>query len=141
MRIVVDTNVMIAAVLWQGPPHQILELAESGAVTLCVTPPMLEELQEVLHRRKFQKHLQRRAISVEEIVAELLPLVELYEPTAAPNTVPTDPDDEIFIECALSANAIFLVSGDAHLLRLKKHRRIRIVTPVEFLRAFESEKP
>ncbi len=141
MRIVVDTNVMIAAILWQGPPHRILELAEKGQVSLCATPSVLEELQEVLERSKFRKQLQNRATSIEEIMSGLLPLVELYEPTAVPNAVPTDPDDEIFIECALSADAPFLISGDNHLLRLRKYRRIRIVTPTEFLRTFEIEEP
>ena len=69
-----------------------------------------------------------------------LPLVELYEPTPAPNTVPADPDDEIFIECALSASATLLVSGDSHLLRLKRHGRISIVSPVEFLHQIQTEK-
>jgi putative PIN family toxin of toxin-antitoxin system len=140
VRIVVDTNVMIAAVLWQGPPHRILQLAERGTVTLCVTLTMLEELENVLRRDKFRKHLQRRAATTEEIIASLLPLVELYEPTPAPNTVPADPDDEIFIECALSASATLLVSGDSHLLRLKKHGRIRIVSPFEFLHLVQPEK-
>lgn len=141
MRIVVDTNVMIAAILWQGPPHRILELAERGQVSLCAIPSMLEELQEVLERSKFRKQLQNRATSIEEIMSDLLPLVELYEPTAAPKAVPADPDDEIFIECALSADAPFLISGDDHLLRLRKYGRIRIVTPTEFLRTFETEEP
>ncbi len=140
MRIVVDTNVMIAAVLWQGPPHRIVQLAESGTVALCVTAPMLEELEEVLRRDKFRKHLQRLATTAEEIMASLLPLVQLYEPTAAPSTVPTDPDDEIFIECALSANAAFLVSGDSHLLRLKRYGKTKVVSPVEFLHQVDPEK-
>ncbi|MBI3537334.1 MAG: putative toxin-antitoxin system toxin component, PIN family [Chloroflexi bacterium] len=81
MRIVVDTNVIISAVFWMGPPHHIIELAEEKRITLCVTEAMLAELQDVLRRRKFQRALQLRRTSVEEIMSALLPLVELYPPT------------------------------------------------------------
>lgn len=134
MRIVVDTNVMISAVLWLGTPHRIVELAEKKQVVLCMTQPMLDELREVLQRRKFQRYLETRHTSVEEIVSALLPLVELYAPTAVADIALADPDDEIFLGCAISADASFLVSGDDHLLRLKQCGKIKIVTPSDFLR-------
>jgi len=138
VRIVVDTNVLVSAALWPGPPHRILELAEAGEITLCVTESMIEELKGVLQRRKFRSRLRALRTSVEEIMAGLLPLVELYLPTNAPGSVPPDPDDEIFIACALSAGAAFIISGDDHLLRLKQYDAIRIVRPAEFLRLIQA---
>ena len=133
VRIVADTNVIISALLWDGTPHEILILAEANQVTLCFTQPMLDELSEVLERPKFKKRLQQRRTSVEEIIAGLVPLVELYAPIMASGSVPVDPDDEIFIACALSADVGFLVSGDDHLLNMKQYGKIQILTPAEFL--------
>ena len=137
MRVVVDTNVLIAGVLWNGTPHRIIELAEEGRITLCASPAMLAEFERVLQRRKFQSRLRLRRTSVEGIMTLLVPLVELYLPSTAQGSVPRDPTDEMFIACALSADAQFLISGDDDLLNLKTYGHIRIVNPVEFLREIE----
>ena len=57
MRIVVDTSTLISAVLWNGLPHRLIELAEAGEVTLCATADTLQEFQGVLSRSKFAKNL------------------------------------------------------------------------------------
>src|SRR3972149_1970365 len=133
VRVVADTNVLVSGALWPGPSHRIIELAEAGEVILCVTETMIEELKGVLQRRKFQARLRALRTSPEEILSSLLPLAELYEPIDASGTVPPDPDDEMFIACAVSAGAAVIISGDDHLLRLKQHGTIRIVRPTEFL--------
>ncbi len=91
MRVVVDTNVLISALLWLGTPHRIIELAEQKRVTLCITQPMLEELKEVLQRRKFARALKARNTSIEEIMSALLPLVELYPPSSNNRIYPQRP--------------------------------------------------
>ena len=65
MRVVVDTNVIISGVLWLGAPHRIIELAEQKQITLCMTQPMLDELRDVLERRKFRRF---RVNSIDRIV-------------------------------------------------------------------------
>jgi len=137
VRVVADTNVLISGALWPGPSHRIIELAEAGEITLCVTEPVVDELNGVLQRRKFQARLRTLSTSPEEILAGLLLLVELYQPIDASGSVPFDRDDEMFIACAVSAGAAFIISGDNHLLRLKQYGAIRIVKPAEFLRLIE----
>jgi putative PIN family toxin of toxin-antitoxin system len=137
MRVVVDTNVLIAGVLWQSTPHRIIELAEEGHITLCASPAMLAEFERVLKRRKFQSRLRLRRTSLEEIMSLIMPLLELYAPSMAEGSVPLDPTDEMFIACALSANAEPLISGDDHLLGLRTYGHIRIVSPAEFTREIE----
>ncbi len=136
MRVVLDTNVIISALLWSGAPNQILQLAEAGQLTICLNQSILDELIGVLRRRKFQRRLQAVGKSVDEMLSALLPLVQVYAPATAPGAVPEDPDDEMFIACALSAGATFVISGDEHLLALQKYEQIRIVTPTQFLRRF-----
>ena len=138
MRVVVDTNVLISGILWLGIPHRIIELAEEKRITLCMTQPMLDELGEVLQRRKFARYLHTRRTSVEEILSALIPLVELYSTTEIIIDHIADPDDTMFLVCAFTANAEFLISGDDHLLRLKQSGKVKIVNPADFVRWMEA---
>jgi len=133
MRVVLNTSVWVSALLWGGAPHRLLELAEAESITLCATAETLVELREVLNRTKFAAKLDERRTTVEEIMVGVIRLVELYPAAPAQGTVPADPDDEIFIACALSAGAAYIISGDQHLLDLKQYGTIKVVTPREFL--------
>ena len=104
MRVVVDTNVLISGILWLGIPHRIIELAEEKRITLCMTQPMLDELGEVLQRRKFARYLHTRRTSVEEILSALIPLVELYSTTEIIIDHIADPDDTMFLVCTAIAS-------------------------------------
>jgi putative PIN family toxin of toxin-antitoxin system len=133
MRIVVDTSTLISAVLWNGLPHRLIELAEAGEVTLCATADTLQECQGVLSRSKFDGKIRERATTVDEIMQYLLRLVALYPSFALSGMVAADPDDDKFLACALVAQAEYLISSDAHLLGLKSHAGISIITAREFL--------
>lgn len=98
---------------------------------------MLDELREVLSRQKFKSHLEMRRTSTEEILSALIPLIELYAPTKLTNLRLSDPDDEMFVACAVSANADYIVSGDDHLLRMKQYGKIKILNPSSFVHAVE----
>ncbi|MCX7838406.1 MAG: putative toxin-antitoxin system toxin component, PIN family [Anaerolineae bacterium] len=136
MRVVVDTNVLISAILWLGLPHRIIELAEQRQIVLCMTPPMLDELRYVLARPKFSPYLKARRTNVEEIIAALVSLIELY-PTPRNIKIKielTDPDDEMFLACAIVAGANYIISGDNHLLRLKRYGSIEMLSVAQFLK-------
>jgi putative PIN family toxin of toxin-antitoxin system len=133
MRVVLNTSVLVSALLWEGVPHRLLELAEAEAITLCATAETLTELREVLSRPKFAAKLAERQTTVEETIVGVIRLVELYTVAPVRGTVSADPDDEVFIACALSADAAYIVSGDQHLLDLRQYGTIEIVTPRELL--------
>ena len=133
MRIVIDTSTLISAVLWNGLPHRLIELAEAGHVTLCATAETLQEFQEVLARPKFASKIRERATTVDEIVQSVLRLVALYPAVAVAGLVKADADDDKFLACALVAQAEYLISSDAHLLDLGSYAGIDIVTAREFL--------
>ena len=89
---------------------------------------MLNELAGVL-RQKFKQ--------TEEYIESQLALVANYsqitEPKIKANVVPEDPKDNMIIECALNADADYIITGDKHLLKLKEYKGIKILTPKEFL--------
>lgn len=143
-KIVLDTNVFISAVLWTGVPHQLLELLEQNYLVCYTTIEILQELSEVLARQQFRKRIEELATSPQELMLGILGLVRVIRKSGAynlrPNELPEDEDDIMFLECALAAGADYIVSGDPHLLQLKRIRDIHILSPAQFLELFKAEQ-
>lgn len=138
MNIVIDTNIWISGLLWRGPSRQLLKLAESGVVTICVTYAMLLELEEVLSYERLQPRLEKLGLTPSYLAAFALQLSRPYDVNRVwPPIVPEDPDDDIFLLTALKANATYIVSADRHLRKLKTYEGIPIVQVDEFLEQFE----
>jgi len=137
VRVVPDTNVFVSALLWTGNPHRLLVLAEAGDLTLVTTPAIMEELGEVLGRRKFRLRIATLQTSVAELMEALLSVVEVIPDLAIEPVIKRDPDDDKILACAVAAQAEWLVSGDDHLLSLKRYKGIPIVTPSRFSRIWE----
>lgn len=131
LRIVLDTNVLISAILFGGPPRQVLERVIAGDLDCSLSLAILDELRDVLQRPKFGFSAQ---IAV-TVVEELCGVCEIVSPSRKVRVIKADPDDNRVIECALEAKADFIVSGDAHLLGLGSYADIRIVSPSDFLRS------
>ena len=136
-RVVLDTNVYISALLWTGIPHRLLRLAEVGDVTLVTTPAIMEELREVLGRPKFRLRIRTLQSSVTELMEAILSIVKVVQDLPIEPVVKRDPDDDKILACAAVAQADWIVSGDDHLLSLKRYKGIPIVTPKQFSRVWE----
>jgi uncharacterized protein len=133
VRAVIDTNVLIAALLWRGPPHALLEQVRAGTVSLVSSPALLAELADVLGRTKFDAILMRTNTSRERSLAEVRQLVEVIEPPPLPKPVCRDPDDDQVLALAIAAKVELIVSGDNDLLSLSSFEGIPIVAPAEAL--------
>jgi len=133
MRIVLDTNVLISALLWHGVPNDLLILIEKRTFTLCVMPILLEELRDVLSRPKFSSRIKERKTSCEELLAGIIDLTELHPDRRIDPVVKDDPDDDKILSCAKISGAKYIISGDPHLLKLKTWAGISILTPRQFL--------
>ena len=131
MRIVLDTNVVISALIWGGTPYRLIEAAVDGGLELYTSPALLAELHAVLARKHLASRLQRLGSSVDEAVALYAALAISVSPPEVPPVVPGDSDDDHVIAAAVSTGADLLVSGDGHLLAVEQHFSIRIVTPAE----------
>ena len=128
-RVVLDTNVIISAVLFGGMPHKVLELAIRGEMELFLSIPILDEVRDVLMRPKF-------GLSAEQatrIIDELYAISEVINPAISIKVVNDDPDDNMVLECALEAHAEYIVTGDLHLLELGNYEGIKINTPSAFI--------
>lgn len=133
LRLVLDTNVWISALLWSGPPNDILCLGEFKSIVLVASPSIVEEARDVLARPKFAPRIAALDTSVGELIESLLTVAEVIgEPIAEP-VIAADPDDDRVLACVVAGKARWIVSGDAHLLALKRHERIAILAPTEVL--------
>jgi putative PIN family toxin of toxin-antitoxin system len=128
VRVVLDTNTVVSALLWGGIPEQLLAAATEGRIELYTSESLFMELAEVLARPKFAQRIQKAGRTVRHLLEQYRGLAEFIEPaTITPGAV-ADPDDDHVLACALGARADLIVSGDAHLLNLKAFQGIAIVT-------------
>lgn len=128
-RVVLDTNVLVSALVFGGTPRKVLRLAVSGAMKLIISEILLEELKGVLEGPKF-----RYLPNVTQLILnELLLIAEIVVPSLKIDHITSDPDDNRILECAVEGDADMIVSGDSDLLDLKEFRGIPILTPAEFL--------
>ena len=138
MRAVIDTNVLIAGLLWRGPPHALLEHLRGALVSMVSSPALLTELGDVIGRAKFDAILVQSNTSREHLLAEVGRLAELIEPPPLAQPVCRDPDDDRVLALAVAAKADLIVSGDADLLSLGNFEGIDIVAPAEALQRVDA---
>jgi uncharacterized protein len=129
MTIVIDTNVIISALLFGGNPQRVLEMVLTQTVRMAVSRKMLDEVAGVLQGRKF-RHPLEAALS---IVRELESISDLVVPLRRIEAISADPYDNMVLECAATADADYIVTGDTHLFKLKEFEAVWILTPAQFL--------
>jgi len=133
-KVVLDTNVIISAI--HNPdnkPALVLSIALSekpDLVTLYISKEVLAEYKEVLSRNKF-KYFNKA--HVKSLLVQIRKFGKMVEPSVPVNAIRTDPADNRILECALTAEADFVVTGNTKHFSFKKFRNIRIVSPQEFL--------
>lgn len=133
-KVVLDTNALISGLLWEGNEATIIEKAEKKEIQPFISPKILKELEGVLKREKFTKRLKDKENTVEKAVAKIALIATLIEPNINISEIKEDPDDNRVLECAVSADVDFIISGDNHLLSLKRYSGIAIITASEFIK-------
>jgi putative PIN family toxin of toxin-antitoxin system len=134
VRLVLDTNAAISALLWSGTPGKLIEAAQSKTISLVSSAPLLAELRGVLARSKFARQLEARGLTAVEVADGYGALVSVVVPAVIAPTVVKDVADDMVIATALAAGVDLIVSGDAHILDLKSFQGIEIVDPAEAAR-------
>lgn len=133
LRLVLDTNIVVTGLLWNGPPRRLIEWAIEGeAVELFSSPVLLDELAHTLGYSKFAVRIESFGTSLEALVVQYTALVALVMPASVPRVVANDADDDHVIAAAVAGRAELIVTGDRkHLLPIGSHQGIAIVTARE----------
>ncbi|MBN2565644.1 MAG: putative toxin-antitoxin system toxin component, PIN family [Candidatus Eisenbacteria bacterium] len=129
MRVVLDTNVLLSALLFGGMPRQLFHECIRGEPRLLTSDALMTELTAVLNRPRF--HLAGDAVRA--IVGEVASVAQTVAATAAVTAIPEDPPDNAVLACAVDGKADHVVSGDGHLLDLGVYHGIPILTVREYL--------
>jgi putative PIN family toxin of toxin-antitoxin system len=137
VKVIFDTNVVASASFWRGAPFDCLAAWAQGRCVAVVSSPLLAEYHETIE----ELCLDYPGRKYVEWVGALTESAELVFPVERATGATPDPDDEMILECALAAEADFIVSGDKkHLLALRQFQGIPIISPAEFLRRLQPRK-
>ena len=129
MKIVADTNIFISSFFWDGTPRKVMERIIDGKDKLFVCKEILQEVASVMARPKFNvssEYIIRFINSIED-VANYVAITGIVE------QICRDSEDNKILECALLANADYIITGDADLLILKEFQGIKIITANEYI--------
>lgn len=136
-RVVLDTNVIVSGTATTSTvPYSLLEAWRKGEYILVTSPPIIEEVKEVLKRpeKKFFITNQQIKEVVEALATKAFVTPGIFEADVVKN----DPDDNKFVACALEGSASHIVSGDKHLLDIDEYQGIKIVRARNFLESLRS---
>lgn len=135
MKLVLDTNVWLSGIFWDGEASKIIEKAEKKSIQILISEDILSEIVNVLNKEsKFKKYILNLRSSVEDILRAILSISNLIKIRAKLDIIKADPKDNIILEAALEGKAEYIVSYDNHLLNMIEFRGIKIITPGEFLK-------
>ena len=138
MKLVLDTNTVISALLFRGATSRLVEVWQQGGVRLLASPAMVAEYLRVLHYPKFELDEKLIAGLLNE---SLLPYLEPAVPARGRLAHPcADPDDDLFLRAALGGRAEALVSGDKAVLALDGRYPFRIYSPAQVLAALKASR-
>lgn len=129
-KVVLDTNVLISAMVFGGNPRDILNKILKGEMKPAISKDILDEMEGVLSGKKFRYP---RPI-IYSIRNALEDLAEFVTPEKTVKAIKDDPNDNRILECALEAKADLIISGNHHLLDLKKYRGITIMTASDLMK-------
>lgn len=130
MRVVLDTNVLVSALLFRGRLSRFVRLWKERAITPVLSRESYAEFRAVLEYPNFGlTHYEIDTLLQEEI----LPFFDVIEVRERATGICRDPADDAFLALARSAEADWLVTGDRDLPELGRFEETCIVTPQEFL--------
>lgn len=134
IRVVLDTNILVTALLFKGELSRIVEGWQRGKIVPLISKETFVELKTVLEYPKFSlSHAEIESI----IEQEILPFFEVVKISHPVRGLYRDPEDDKFISCAIAGEADFIVTGDKDLLDLRKYQSIKMIQASDFLNLFD----
>lgn len=136
LRVVIDTNVIVSGLTFKGQPREVLDLTWKGEIEAYISPFILRELTSTL-KKDFGWSNEQIKDTIQRIKAK----TNSIRPKVKVSVVKEKDGDNRILECAIEGNAQYLISGDKkHLLPLKQHQGIKILSPAQFLMLFTNVK-
>jgi putative PIN family toxin of toxin-antitoxin system len=131
LRVVLDTNVLVSAIISDGKPRDLFRKGIKNQFIIVSSDLMLKELTRVLRRPKFRTSQSE----IRRITLALINSAEVVNVKSKLKVVEEDSEDNIVIETAYDGHADLIVTGDSHLLELENYEEIKIVTVEKALKS------
>lgn len=135
MKIVLDTNVLVSALIKKGKPRTLMFIIIRRH-ELILSKEILEEFAEIVAEPKIQRYVSEQ--DVIRFLRDFTNAAKIVSIRSNFKVIKEDPDDDVILRTCYDGRAKYVVSGDIHLLALKKFRRIRIVTIDEMLKILKA---
>jgi len=132
VRVVLDTNVYISAILFGGNAEAITLAGKEGEIEILVSPHILTEIADIL-KKKFQWSQWQ----ITEVIEDIRETAAVIIPPKTVRIIKADRADNRILECAFEGKADYIVSGDKkHIQPIKKFRGIPVLSPAQFAISF-----
>lgn len=129
-RVVLDTNVIVSATISKGKPRELLDLGIKNRFSLVISEFILKETETVLRRPKFKTGEDE----IQRVVLVVMQSGDMVRVESDFRAIVSDPSDNMILNTAYDGHADFVVTGDKALLRLKRFKKIRILSVSEALK-------
>src|SRR3989338_5958904 len=132
LKVVIDSNVIISAPLAkESNPAKIFEFLTQDEIKNFSSEDIIKEITEVFQRDKIKKILPSHKSKF--IIEQFKKCSTLIKPSVKLSVITDDIADNKILECAVTAKADYIISGDEHLIKIKQYKNIKIVPPKEFI--------
>lgn len=133
-KVVIDTSVMVSvAFAKEGLAKELRDMIAEGAFTLVMSKEIMGELYRVLHYPRILKHFTPSKNDIDEFIGMIIERALLTKGCYNLHKIKDDPTDDMFLSCALEAEADYIVSRDPHLRNLKQFYGIKIIDVKGFI--------
>ena len=130
LKVTADSNILVSAAIAKGNEFELLKLAYEGKIEFVLSPSILKEFREVISRPKFGFSEEQ----VSNVFKQTINISTIVTPSIKLDIVKEDPSDNKILECAETGKADYIISGDYHLLKLKKYGNMQIIKTFEMLK-------
>lgn len=130
-KVVLDTNVFVSALGWQGASREIFKNCIEGDLELFISIEIFDEIKRVLNYPKFKFSQDE----IPEFLDQILEVGNFVETKVKVEIIKDDPSDNKFLECAVTVNADCVISRDLHILKIKAFEGIKLMSPEDFTKA------
>jgi putative PIN family toxin of toxin-antitoxin system len=131
IRVVLDTNVLVSALLFGGVLNRLVAKWKTGDVVPVFSQATFDEFRRVLAYPRFDLTESEIRVLIED---EVLPYFDIVETREDIRGACRDPEDDIFLSCAVAAGVDAVVSGDKDILDMGSFREIPIISVRDFLK-------
>lgn len=128
IKVVIDTNIYISAIFWQGKPRKVVDLGRTQDIQIFTSTEIEDEISE-----KLQTKFKLSRAEADRVMLDFSTFTIPLSIKKKHRVVIDDPDDDKFIDCAMACGADFIITGDKHLLKLQQYMGIKVVKAAEFL--------